>query len=340
MNNNQDHSDHMEGEISLRNLLMVFWKKKYSIISITMIFAILTGIISVFLIAPVYDTKVEVVISMPETYYTRYGEYKLPISTKDQYLQLLKTNDVLLNTIKDMQFTENVSIKQLSERITIIAQDKDTTSFTFTVSGPNPEESLRLANTLFDNYIRFVDNMLKERTIYYFYDNFTVELINLENALTKEQEALKMNQELLSQITKDYKTVNLEVIDYLGKNGSYILPEDTVNPNYIKVETDVISNQQSINYLTSTIDITKKQLSQLEEEKKAIENYYKNGKAGGISVNLVSIVDSNIYLPSELVAPTQKTSPSNAKNVVIGTVLGGMIGVFVVLAQAYWKNEL
>ncbi len=182
--------------------------------------------------------------------------------------------------------------------------------------------------------------MLKERTINYFYDNFTVELITLETSLTKEQVALKMNQELLAQITKDYKTVNLDVIDYLGKDGSYILPEDTVNPNYIKVEADVISNQQSINDLTSTIDITKKQLSQLEEDKKAIENYYKSGKTGNISVNLVSMVYSNIYLPSELVAPTQKTSPSNAKNVVIGAALGGMIGIFAALFQAYWKNEL
>jgi len=138
----------MESEISLRSLLMVFWKKKYSIISITMIFAILAGIISVFFIAPVYDTNVEIVISMPETYHTRYGDYTLPLSTNDQYLQLLKSNEVLLNTMKDMQLTEEVTAKQLSDRIAIIAADKDSTSFTFTVSGPNPEESLRLANTL------------------------------------------------------------------------------------------------------------------------------------------------------------------------------------------------
>ncbi len=338
MNNSQ--GDFIKNEIELRTIIKVFWKRKYSIICITMIFTIIAGIISMFFISPVYDTSVNIVINMPETYRTRYGDYTLPLATNEQYFQLLKSNDVLLNTIEDMQFAQEVTVNQLSNRISIKTGNKDSTSFIFVVSANTPEESLDLANVLYDNYIEFIDSMVKERTINYFYNNFSVELISLENSLTKEQMALKENQKLLTQITKGYKTANMDVIDYLGKDGNYIIPEDIINPNYIKVEADIISNQQIINDLTNSINIMKQYLSQLEEEKEAIENYYKNGKTENIAINLISIVDSGIYMPSALIAPSQKTSPKNAMNVIIGAVLGGMIGMFVVFVQAYWKNEL
>ena len=340
MSSSQKRDDYMYDEIELRTLIIAFWKRKYSIIGITMAFAILAGIISVFFISPVYETSANIVINMPETYRTRYGDYTLPLSTNNQYFEFLKSNDVLLNTIDDMKFEQELTIDQLGNVILMKQGDKDSTSFTYVVSANTPEKSFSLANALYDNYIEFIDTMLKEQAINYFYNNFSVELITLEKSLTKEQILLKQNQELLTQITREYKTANLDVIDYLGKDGNYILPEDTINPNYTKVEADAITNQQMINDLTSSIDITKQSLSQLEKEKENIQNYHKNGKTENNTVSLVGIVDSNIYMPSSLVAPTQKTSPRNARNVAIGAVLGLMLSGFAALFQAYWKNEL
>ncbi len=335
MNTNQSRNNYIGNGITLRTLIRIFQKKKYSIISLTVLFAVIVGMVSVFFIPPVYNTRVNIIISMPETYHTKYGDYVLPLSTKDQYLHLLKSNEVLLNTIEDMEFNKKVTIEKLSDRIAIQEGDKDTTSFSVIVEASTPEESLRLANTLYNNYIDFIDIMVKERTVNYFYNNFSIELVDLETTLTKEQEALKANQKLLDQITREYKSVNLDVIDYIGKNGSYILPEDTINPNYVKVEADVILNQQTINELTRTINIKKQYLSQLEQEKESIENDNKD-----ITIDLVSIVDSNIFMPSELVAPTRKSNPSVSKNVIIGAVFGGMVGMVYALFQAYWKDEL
>ncbi len=340
MSSSQNRDDHMDNEIDLKDLLIIIWKRKYTIIGITMVFAILTGIISVFFISPVYETSANIVINMPETYHTRYGDYTLPLSTNDQYFQLLKSNDVLLDTIEDMELEQKITLHQLSNMISMKQADKDATSFTYVVSANTSEESFYLAKTLYDNYFEFVDTMLKEQAVNYFYNNFSVELLSSEKSLEKEQQLLKQNQELLAQITKEFKTANLDVIDYLGKDGNYILPEDTINPNYIKVEADAITNQQNINNLTSSIDITKQYLSQLEQEKENIQSYRENGKTEDNMIDMVNIVDSNIYMPSSLVAPTQKSSPRNMMNIAIGAVLGGMIGVFAVLFRAYWKNEL
>lgn len=53
----------------------------------------------------------------------------------------------------------------------------------------------------------------------------------------------------------------------------------------------------------------------------------------------MGIVETHVYLPSPPVAPTQKTSPSNALNTAIGLVLGGMLGVFIALFQEYWYKD-
>ncbi|HBG76057.1 MAG TPA: hypothetical protein DDW86_03760, partial [Clostridiales bacterium] len=69
-----------EDEIDLRELFQVLWENKYRILAGTLLVALLTGLVSIFLLTPVYQTKLDLVISMPEQYHTRYGDYKLPIS--------------------------------------------------------------------------------------------------------------------------------------------------------------------------------------------------------------------------------------------------------------------
>ncbi|HCL01513.1 MAG TPA: hypothetical protein DHW61_03715 [Lachnoclostridium phytofermentans] len=339
MNSNKKMDEHVNNKNELKNLIMIFWKMKYSILGITIVFAILAGIISVFFISPVYNTKVTLVIDMPQNYRTSYGDYTLPLLTNEEYFQLITSDDVLLRTIKEMQYSNKMTITELRSKVSLDVRKKDSTTFIAEVSGKTPEESLRLAKSLYNNYINFLDRMVKERIVNYYYNNYSVELITLDTSLAKEEETLKKNQELLTQITKEYKTTNLEVINYLGKDGNYILPEDTINPNYIKVEADIIDNQQKINELTNSISITKKYLVQLEEERVAIENYYKTDKESDFKINMVSIVDSNIYMPSSLTAPTQKASPSTTRNILLGALLGGMIGVSITFFRAYWKNE-
>jgi len=89
MNENQQNVQYNENEIDLKELFMALWKQKILIISFALIAAILAGIFSMFILSPVYDTKLNIVISMPEKYTTKYGEYKLPITTNDQYINLI-----------------------------------------------------------------------------------------------------------------------------------------------------------------------------------------------------------------------------------------------------------
>ena len=192
MSENKNNIQYYEDEIDLRGLIMALWKRKKMIIAFTLIAAILAASFSMFILSPVYETKLNIVISMPEVYHTRYGEYKLPITTNEQYINLITSNDVLINTIRDMGYdSEEINVDGLDKKITVVKSEAKTNtvqnSFTVTVSADNPEESLKLAQKLYDSYIEFMDVMVKERAINYYLNYFNIELMTLNNNLDVEK---------------------------------------------------------------------------------------------------------------------------------------------------------
>jgi capsular polysaccharide biosynthesis protein len=325
---------------------MALWRRKKMIIGLTLVFAILAGMFSMFVLSPVYDAKLNLVISMPETYTTRYGEYKLPITTNDQYINLITSNDVLINTIRDMEYNlDAISVNMLKERIAIGKSDvKANTvqnSFEVTVSADNPEESLKLAQTLYDNYIEFMDVMTKERAISFFINDFSMDVKTQENQLDSVKEILKKNEELLVATPQIIAkgNANLEIQTQLTANSDYVVPVDTINPNYIKIENDIIENKQTINNIENIIRLNSRYIEELGIEKAAVNKYYETGQAEGLESSVIGVVETSVYLPSPPVAPTQKTSPSNTLNTIIGAVIGGMLGVMIALFMEYWFKE-
>lgn len=344
MSENQITVQHYEDEIDLRELILTLWKQKYMIISFTLIAAILTGIVSMFVLPPVYGTMLNIVSSMPDKFPTKYGEYTLPITTNEQYIDLITSNNVILNTIKDMGYdAKEVTVEGLKKRISIgkpvvnantgVVQN----SFHITVSADNPQESLKLADTLFDNYIEFLDVMTKERAVAYFYNNLSANSKSLEVSLKSDKEILKKNEELLAQTpqTIDQKAAMQEIQGKEINSNDYIVFENIINENYTKIENDIIANKQAINDKENTIRINNELLEELDEEKKAITHYYETGKESKLESGIIGIVESSVYLPSPPVAPSQKTSPSTTRNVAIAGIIGIMLGVGVVYVKEY-----
>lgn len=342
--NRQNNMQYNEGEIDLREFFAALWKRKIMIISFALIAAILAGIFSMFILSPVYDSKLSIVINMPETYNTRYGEYTLPITTNDQYINLITSNDVLIKTIKDMgYYSGEVTLEKLKGRISIGKTetklvDVEQNSFEVTVSADDSQEALKLAHTLYNNYIEFVDVMTKERAINYYINYFNVDLRSKDILLKSTQEILKKNEKLLAQTpeTINQKAAMSQVTD----TKDFVVLENIINPNYTKVENDIILNKQTINTIEDTIRVDNESLAQLNAEKKAVAKYYETGKEAKLDTGLIGVIETSIYLPSPPVAPSQKTSPSNAKNAAIGLVLGGMLGIMVALIKEYWYKKV
>lgn len=346
-NQNQNQIQNLaDDEIDLRELFMLFWKKKVVIIAIALIAAVITGLFSMFVLTPVYDTRLNIVINMPETYHTRYGDYTLPITSNEQYINLITSNDVILNTIRDMGYdTDEVTVDTLRKSIAIETGDAKANvkqnSFIVKVSADSPQNSLKLAENLYENYIDFLDAMTKERAISYYDNYFNVQIITLENSLTSVTEILKRNEELLAQTpqTINQKEAMQAVKEDLPNTSGFVVLENIINPNYTKIEADIVGNKQSINSMENSIEKYKTYLNEIAEEKKLIDEYYKTGKASRLETSIIGVVETSVYLPSPPVAPTKKTSPSNAKNAIIGGLLGGMLAVAIVFIKDYWWKK-
>lgn len=347
MSEKQNNAHYYEDEIDLRELIKAIWKRKRMIISVTLILATIAALFSSFILSPVFDTKMNIIISMPETYNTKYGEYTLPITSNDQYISLITSNEVLVNTIKDMGYnSKEVNVENLLERISIsnyeVKPGSIQNSFYVTVSADNPEESLKLAETLYDNYIEFVDVMSKERAVSYYYDHFNTQLKALGSSLDSAKEILKKNEELLSQTPRliGSADANLEIQTQLTSTSNYVVPVDTVNPNYIKIENDIVESKQTINNIEDGIRMNKQYIEELKTEKQAIDKYYQTGRIEKLESGIIGVAETSIYLPSPPVAPKDKTSPSIALYTITGAIVGGMIAVMIALFKQYWNKEL
>ncbi|TAH63429.1 MAG: hypothetical protein EWM47_13625, partial [Anaerolineaceae bacterium] len=333
MDETQYNEQMREDEIDLRELFMVIWKKKVPIICITLIAAILTGLYSIFLITPVYHSRLRIIINMPATYHTKYGDYDLPITTNEQYINLITSNAIISDTIEDMGYVEKTSIESIRERITIEstetkAANLDQNSFFVRVAADNPAEAKKLAQTLFDNYVVFLDLLVVEGALDFYINRFNVSLQASEVSLTSTKEILAKNEELLASTpqTINQKEAMQEIKDS-SSTSDFIILENIINPNYTKIENDIIENKQSINSIENSMRVNNLYLAELDELMDKVKGYKENGDYSSLNSEFVSVTKTNLYLPSEPVEPSRKTSPSNARNVIIGALLGGMVAV-------------
>ncbi|NLZ83249.1 MAG: hypothetical protein GX915_06265 [Clostridiales bacterium] len=342
MGEEQKITDQYEGEISLKDLFMALWRQRLIIISITLIAAIATGIVSAFFITPVYNSKLNIVINMPETHHTKFGDYKLPITSNGEYINLITSNNILIETINDMGYDpELVTIEGLRERITIdntvTTPGVEQNSFSVSVAADNPEEAKELAQVLFDNYIEFIDVITIKGAIDYYRSQFSISLKSLEVSMKSTEKILAKNEELLAETPQ---TINQrEAMDEIERDLSsseYIILENIINTNYIAIEKNIVENKQAIISIDNSMRVYNEYLAELDTIQKPLDIYYSTGDIQELDDITINITETNIYLPSQPIVPSRKTSPSNAMNVIIGTVLGGMVGVLIALVKEYW----
>ncbi len=332
MNEEQNFSKH-EDEIDLKELFMVLWKGKRIIIIVTLIFAIFSALITKFLIPPVYEAKLDLLVNFPETVSTKYGEYKLLLTTNDQYINLFYSNNVINKTIQDMGYDikEN-TIESFTKRISITKDEKRPNSFTIRVKANNPKEALDLANVLYKNYLILINANTKLRSAEHFIEINTIEL-------NKTEDSLNSNKILLGQYKKQLNTMSQTInqnslLDSIkSSNINYMVLENIINQNYNKVELDIINTEQIIYNLEDKINVLNQYLNELNKIKDDIIN-----NNGMVNEYLTSI-NRSIQLPSTPVAPTTKAGPSTSLNTVMAAVIGGMISIIYVLIKKYWFND-
>ncbi len=329
--NNNAYKD----EIELRDLIMILWNRKIMIIAITLIFALLAGIYSKFFIVPTYSTRFSLVINIPEFYNTKYGDYSLPIKTSTEYINLIKSNEVIRETIEDLGVDQGIG--SISSRISFEEPASETQRiFHINVSGSTPEDALTLANALYENYIEYIDVMMMDRAVNHYYNDFSVRLNQNEAQIESDKDLLERQIKLMESTPKtiDQKSA----LEEIPNTNDYIILENIINPNYTEMEYRVLEIQQNINLLENENELYFKYLEELTAEKEKINEYYTNEQEGQFESRIADNMD--IYRISEPILPSGSSSSNTMRNVVIAGLLGGMVSVFVAFFMAYWKREI
>ena len=332
-----------EKQIDIRQLFFLLWKKKIFILIITITCAALAGVFSEFIISPVYQSSMRITINMPEIYkFTKYGEYILPIATNRQFIDMINDNKVLQDTLDDMgEDYEDVSLEKLSRAITILgdASDNNLNYYEIKVMAKTPQQAQKLAEILYNNYYERVDFFLLEGVVQYFQSYYPVLIDDCINYIEIEKRIMMENEKLLVKTPKTLDvTEALKQTNTQSDSQNVIVLDNIINPNYTKLETDILLSKQSITNWENKISLYEKYIDELELIHKEIDEYNENDSFDLATADQLRIAKNYLSLSSAPFEPREKISPSNLMNIVIGAFLGGVISLLIVFLKEWISN--
>ncbi|WP_428909819.1 YveK family protein [Niallia sp. Krafla_26] len=136
----------MEETISLKELFQTLKKRLSLIIVITALAVIVSGIVSYFVITPIYQASTQLLVNQEKNEQVEYNT-----GTVQTNLQLINTYNVIIKSpaILDKvaeQLGTGVTASQLNSKITVASQ-QDSQVVNITVEDPDPQMAANIANT-------------------------------------------------------------------------------------------------------------------------------------------------------------------------------------------------
>lgn len=305
---NQEYYDYEE--IDLRDIFKVLKKWQKTIIAVTLGAVLLSGIMSWFIIKPVYEAKV-VLSSAQNKQLDIYDAEKyilkeesdvrkvkdqavdlyIPQIDAAQYGEIAKGGYILNRVVKKMNL--NVTYYELSRQISI-EREKDTNFVTIKVQDNDPEKAALIANAIAEELSLYV----KEKEAEGMKQSF--------NVLDKQLEAARQEMDQAVKQLKDYKIKN-------SSSGT--------RAEEIAYEID-----------------EQKLLAEVERKKDAVDLL--EAKKMELKIKEAFIKDQErVLVLSPAVVPEEPVKPKKMLNLAIAGVLGLMVSVFGVFLAEYLRED-
>lgn len=215
-------------EISLRELIEILIKQKKIIAIITIVAIIVSGIISFFILDPIYQAKTILMASGMNTKAANGAETKgiedildnisrYPQMTIEAYKEQIKNPQILDQVIKELKLDEKDINRVTLRNIIDLSTIKDTNLITITVKNSDKLLATNIANTIAKKFTIHVSDLAKtqaEKSSNYVKTQMEIEKAKLDEALVEYKEYLSQPQgldELKSEIASktdlitDYK---------------------------------------------------------------------------------------------------------------------------------------
>jgi capsular polysaccharide biosynthesis protein len=135
----------MEETISLKELLETLKKRLLLIVSITVIAAIISGVVSYYFLTPIYQASTQILVNQKKNDQSLYQTNQVQTN-----LQLINTYNVIITSpaildIVSKELDLNMTAAQLKEKITV-GSEKDSQVVNLSVQDPDAEVAAQIAN--------------------------------------------------------------------------------------------------------------------------------------------------------------------------------------------------
>lgn len=152
-------------QMELLEYLHILKKKLWFIIIITLLMAIISGLISVFVMDPVYEGNVTLIVGRSfdsNNERVRYDDILMYQKLVKTYSELAKSRLVINEVISKLKY--NMTYKDIINNLKVNPKG-DTQILELTVQYENPEMAVELANTLSEVFILKVHEVMDTRDI-------------------------------------------------------------------------------------------------------------------------------------------------------------------------------
>ncbi|OPX90539.1 MAG: Capsular polysaccharide type 8 biosynthesis protein cap8A [Pelotomaculum sp. PtaB.Bin104] len=228
-NNNQiAPADIDEQEIDLRALLQVLMKHRALIVVLTLLAALVSGLLSFYVLRPVYETKTILLVTQAVDKLqssTKQEDLtdivntisRMPAMTMNTYIGQVKNDELMRRVIEKMNLAEQGYTPRSLAALVNVSAPKDSYLLEVTVSNSDPQLAMDIANTLGREFIdsfteRNRDMMDRSLT----FQQEQLEEVKKELALTREQSEKVRLQGMLAQLTQGISQTQIMRSFYLG----------------------------------------------------------------------------------------------------------------------------
>ncbi|MFF2447148.1 YveK family protein [Neobacillus sp. NPDC058068] len=150
----------MEETISLKELLETLKKRLLLIVSITLIAAIVSGVVSYFLLTPIYQASTQILVNQQKNEQSVYSPSEVQTN-----LQLINTYNVIITSpaILDIVVNElnlKMTASQLKGKITV-GSEKDSQVVNLSVQDPDALVAAQIANKTAEVFQKEIPKIMK-----------------------------------------------------------------------------------------------------------------------------------------------------------------------------------
>lgn len=306
-----------DDEISLREIIDVLWSGKWLIALVTAIAVFLSGIVSFFVMDPVYEPKYRLTIN----------SYS-PGSGLDNYLNEQVSPQIYMAYLKSPAFLQQVIEKQnldpeewpisrLQENLQINYNPEESNVMTLSMSGSDAEKMTDLLNFIAEESQVFTANKIQTQ--------LDRRLSQLEANMDEEQQNLNQAIEEYNELKAGSGLPTLILFQQTASNSQYVLE---TNQELLE-ELRGLEKEDEIQY---------KKINQEINKLTSMYNQYFSKYQNVRSVDSTEYVNNKVQVVAQAFVPENPVSPNKILNVAVAFVVGAMAGVFVVFLRSYLNN--